>query len=126
MLALSYFLATENTLAFYPETLPTMYQACIAGGLAFLGIIPPSRKARFGLLAASGTTMALLIIPCIKALNHWPGGDDGGAFGWFLIMGGASLLSILIASCTGCIGGFLLFKTSNKEESNKPDAGDGK
>ena len=120
MVALSHFLATQNALAFYPETLPTTYQAGIAAGLAFLGLVLPFRRVRFGLLAASGTALACLIVPCRYALRHWPGGDDGGAFGWILIMGGASLLSILVAICTCCIGLWFLLRGPKKRAN--PDS----
>jgi hypothetical protein len=123
MLALSHHLATQNALAFYPETLPTMWQAGIAAGLALLGMLPPFRKVRFGFLAASGTTMGLLIVPCIYALIHWPGGDDGGGLGWLVIMGGASVLSGVIALCTVGIGGSL--RSGKNDDRGKPDRDDG-
>lgn len=106
MLGLSYSLAMHNALHFYPETLPTICQAGLSAVLAFIGIVLHRLSLRLLFLLLSSLAIALLLLPMNYASSHWPGGDDGGALGWFIIMGGASLISCftaLITTATGCV-----------------------
>jgi hypothetical protein len=123
MLMLSYHLATANALTFYCATLPTMFQASGAAALAFSGLLVRSHRTQFILTAVSSTALGLLIIPCLYASYNWPGGDDGGSFGWLIIMGGASLLSVPVALCT-CGVGVWLRDRAYRIRSNESESGD--
>jgi hypothetical protein len=100
MLALSYHMATNNALQFYSSTRYIMYQA--AAGV-FIGILGAAiRLIRFPCLLLSSAAIAALIVPCWLA--EFPGGDDGGGFGWIFIVGGACLVSLGIGLATGAAG----------------------
>jgi cell division protein FtsW (lipid II flippase) len=124
MLHLSHHQATQNAMNFYPETLPTMYQAGAAAGFALLGLLIPVRQIRYCLLVVSSITIGFLFIPAIYALNHWPGGDDGGGFGWIFLIGGGCLISIILAISTCCVGAWLLRKTGKNEPPDLKPASD--
>jgi len=104
MLWLTHHMATENALAFYPTTIPVMVQAGAGAAVALLGLLLPWRPARLACIVLSSLAMALLIGPALYALDGWPGGDDGGAFGWMFFVGGACLLSLLVAMITMILG----------------------
>ena len=104
MFALSFHLATQNALSFYPATLPIMFQAITAAVLALAGGFFGNRKTRYRLLAASSITLGTLFVPWGVASVCWPGGDDGGGLGWFVIMGSGCAFSMIIAMGTFVIG----------------------
>ena len=115
MFALSYYLAMYNASKFYPETLPTMGVAIAGACLAFVGVVVRKPIIRIWLLWLSCAALALLLAPCWYALDYWSGGDDGGAFGWLFVMGGASLISSIVCSVTAAMGGVSYHKHSKKE-----------
>ena len=104
MLALTHHLATENALAFYPSTIPVMVQSGVAAAVALLGLLLRGRWARLTCLLLSCVGLGLLFLPALYALDGWPGGDDGGAFGWMFFVGAGCLLSGLAALTTMIIG----------------------
>jgi hypothetical protein len=115
MLALSYHLAT-HTLEFYPETLATMCQSGVGACLAFLGVIIPIPRLRLWFLTLSSLALGFLLVPTMYALWYWPGGDDGGGFGWLFYMGGASVISSIVSVLTIAIGRTDYFKDSTQIE----------
>jgi len=104
MLWLTHHMATANALAFYPSTIPVMVQAGAGAVLAGVGLLLPWRPVRLVLVILSSVALGLLFAPALYALNGWPGGDDGGAFGWMFIVGGACLASFFIALITMVLG----------------------
>lgn len=104
MLWLTHHMTTENALAFYPTTIPVMVQAGAGAALAGLGLLLPWRPARLVLLILSSVALGLLFAPALYALEGWPGGDDGGAFGWMFIVGGACFACFFIALLTLILG----------------------
>ena len=99
MLALTYWMATRNALEFYPSTRYVMYQAGGAAAVGLIGLL--IRFIRFPALVVSSAALAVLFIPWYYASTQWPGGDDGGAFGWFIFGGAACLMSLAVGLGTG-------------------------
>jgi len=87
---------------FYPATNPTMVQAVFAAFAAGAGLVV--RRVRFACLIVSGAALGTLGVPAMYAGMQWPGGDDGGGFGWFFIICGGSAVSFVIALATTIIG----------------------
>jgi hypothetical protein len=96
LLGLAYHRATgvDCAMTFYPATIPTMVQAGLAALAAGTGLV--WRRARKICLAVSGLTLALVALPALYAMGQWPGGDDGGAFGWMFIVGGGCVVSFFV------------------------------
>jgi hypothetical protein len=120
MLWLTHHMATENALAFYPTTIPVMVQAGAAAGVALLGLLLPWRPARLACIVLSSLAMGLLFAPALYALSGWPGGDDGGAFGWMFIVGGACVASFFVALITLILG--IVFSAARKKQPPCPAA----
>lgn len=104
MLGLSIHRATGSgcALHFYPATIPTMVQAGLAAAVALVGVLRSSR--RFACLVTSSVALGLLGLPAFYAMLRWPGGDDGGGFGWAFIVGGGCVASFVIAGTTMLLG----------------------
>jgi len=87
---------------FYPATIPTMVQAGLGAIAAIVGLVVS--RLRFLCLAVSSAALGLLGFPAFYAMQHWPGGDDGGGFGWLFIVGGGCVASFVIAGTTMLLG----------------------
>ena len=120
MLGVIFYLTAHNAVKFYSETLYILIQA--AAGTAFAGIGVLGLDNRKASLVVSSLTLALLFIPWCYALSIWPGGDDGGAFAWFFIGGGACALSFFIGFGTLLTGLERLRAQRRKSEEAKKNA----
>jgi hypothetical protein len=87
---------------FYPATIPTIVQAALAALAAAAGLAV--RRVRFACLIVSGAALGALGIAAFYAGTQWPGGDDGGGFGWFFLVCGGCAVSFVIALTTTLIG----------------------
>lgn len=102
MVWLTHHLATGNALRFYPQTLWVICQAGVAAAMALAGLA--THRHAGACLWISSLLIGLLGIPWLVAMISWPGGDDGGAFGWFFLAGGGCAVSMVVALITWAIG----------------------
>jgi|WetSurMetagenome_2_1015567.scaffolds.fasta_scaffold96934_2 hypothetical protein len=87
---------------FYPATIPAIVQPAAAAVVALAGLV--LSRWRFRLLVASSAGLGLLGVPALFAGLMWPGGDDGGGFGWLFIVGGGCAMSFGIGLATCLLG----------------------
>jgi hypothetical protein len=116
MLVLSYRLATENALEFYPSTLFIMIQAGAGATAAMAGMVSP--RIQFGALIASSILVGSLGIGGIVGMLGWAGGDDGGGFAWVVLVGGGCVLSFFAALFVWAAG----HKMRNRSTKSTPSA----
>ena len=95
MLAVSCWSATGNALDFYSNTLYIMLHSALAGGMAVAGVY--ARKGKLVFLVLSSLALATLWVSGWYGLQDWPGGDDGGAFGWMFFVLGGCVISFVVA-----------------------------
>lgn len=102
MLLLSINRATGGAADFYPATIPTIVQAGLAALVAMVGL--GAWRRRLLCLVISSAALGLLGLPALYASAQWPGGDDGGGFGWLIIIGCGCVVSFVVAFATAIIG----------------------
>ena len=111
----SYNQAMHNALGFYPSTLLTMFHAGIGAGVAFIGLF--AGRLRFVFLLASSIALMSLPVSCLASGLGYPGGDDGGGFGWLFYVGLSSLLAAVVGAVTAGVGLWL------RARSRRPHSG---
>jgi len=81
--------------SFYWFTVPFLVAAglCAAGATAGLW----SRHLRARLFRIVAPCHALLILPCALGMALWPGGDDGPGMAWTVLIGGGSIVALVLA-----------------------------
>lgn len=77
------------------HTQPMVYVAAGASLTALVGLIFKRLRGLFVLLNA--LAMFSLRPAAIHGLTDWPGGDDGGYFGWLFLVCGGSFIAIFLA-----------------------------
>ncbi|HOI55470.1 MAG TPA: hypothetical protein PLP01_09500 [Phycisphaerae bacterium] len=111
-------MATANALGFYPSTIPAMVQPALAALISLVGLL--ARRLRLASLLLSSAGLALMVIPWWHA--RFPGGDDGGGFGWFFVVGSASLAAFMVGVGTA-IGGLVCHaRNRRRRAASAPDA----
>jgi len=55
-------------------------------------------------LVLSSVLLTTLPVSCIASGFGYPGGDDGGGFGWMFYVGCSSLLAMIVGVCTLVLG----------------------
>ena len=94
--------AINNTLKFYPSTLITILHAAATCVFAFVGFF--FRRFAYTFLLISSVSLVVLPISCFASGAGYPGGDDGGGFGWLFYVGGSSLLAMIAGIITMIFG----------------------
>jgi hypothetical protein len=118
VLGISHNQAIHNALDFYPSTLVIMYHAGAAAGIALLGALV--RRIACVCLVLSCIALTTLPISCQVSAEGYPGGDDGGAFGWTLYVGGSCLLSLVVGVTTGVVGLCLALRPKQEQKAPPP------
>lgn len=115
MLCLANYRATAGAMEFYSATIPVMLQAGLGAAVGFIGLV--FSRIRYFCLIINILANSFLGIPALSALSQWPGGDDGGAFGWIVIVGGGCAVSFFVALVT------LIMSFSRRGKTNVDSSG---